>query len=89
MAEYDNTNSGTLFKNEYKTKETQPTHKGSIEPKCPHCGEVSPFWLSAWVKTAAKSGKKFFSLSLTAKDDVKQQPVSTPVEEDFDDDIPF
>jgi hypothetical protein len=78
--DYDNTNSGALFRNDNKNQPNHPDHKGSVDVKCPHCEELSPFWLSAWIKTAGERaktpGSKFFSLALTPK-------------EPSDDDIPF
>ena len=60
--EYDNTNSGALFKNEDKD-ETHPTwadYQGSVNV------EGVEYWLSAWIKEG-KSGK-FMSLSLKPKE---------------------
>ena len=96
MPDYDNTNSGTLFKNDRKTTNNQPDHKGSMEVKCQHCSKNSFFWLSAWIKTAGQAaknpGSRFFSLALTDKED-QTQPESKPKEtshgEFADDDIPF
>ena len=65
---YNNTNSGALFRNDRKEKDNQPDHRGEVEVKCPHCGKNSNFWLAAWIKTARTSGKKFFSLALTEKE---------------------
>ena len=93
MPKYDNTDRGALFTNNRKTKPNQPTHTGNIEVKCPHCGENTEFWLSAWVKTARDSGARFFSLAINPKEERDQSP---PPEgavsggaDDFDDDIPF
>jgi hypothetical protein len=88
---YDNTDRGALFKNKNRTKDTQPTHTGNLEVKCPGCGEVTPFWLSAWTKSAKESGMKFFSLAITQKEGGGNQssPVVPDGQGDFDDDIPF
>jgi hypothetical protein len=91
--EYDNTNSGALFANDRKTKASQPTHKGEINIVCPHCGAQSEWWMSAWVKEAKRTGKKFFSMAFTSKEEPKRManPAAPKNElpDDFDDDIPF
>jgi hypothetical protein len=69
MAEYDNTNSGALFENEKRTKESSPHMRGSCTIKTPD-GEVLEFWVSAWQKTS-KKGDDFFSLSFQLKDEEK------------------
>jgi hypothetical protein len=81
--QYDNTNSGALFRNDRKTQDNHPTHTGSINI------EGKDYWLSAWVKDG-KSGK-FFSLSVKAKDAQPQQAKAQPAQQDdaFDSDIPF
>jgi uncharacterized protein (DUF736 family) len=82
--EYDNTNRGVLFRNDKKETEKHPDFTGSMD-----VGGVDHY-LSAWVKES-KQGKKFFSLSITPKNEVAApaiQKAKQIVEEDFDD-IPF
>lgn len=95
MPTYNNDNSGTLGRNQRKTKPTQPDFTGSLECTCVHCGASTPYWLSAWVKTAGahanNPGSKFFSLAVNPKD---APPAGSPApsnngNDDFDDDIPF
>lgn len=57
MPEYDNTNSGVLFKNNRKEKDSQPDLTGSI-----HVGDVE-HWFSGWRKLS-KNGEKFISVSI-------------------------
>ena len=78
--QYDNTNSGVLFRNEKKQTEKHPDFTGSIN------SEGREFFLSAWVNET-KDGKKYFKLSLTPKDEQKH---SAPKQDRFDDQsIPF
>jgi len=91
MPNYDNTNSGTLYVNKDKRSSSSPDRTGSAEVACPHCGAVSGFFLSGWVKTAGEkskiAGQKFMSLAFTAKDAPGNSQKSGP--DNFDDDIPF
>jgi hypothetical protein len=97
MMAYDNTNSGALFKNQRKESERHPDYNGSVEVKCACCNEVTPYWLSAWVKeagpTAKNPGQKFFSLALSEKEEKKvgnKKITNSPVDSDLEeDDIPF
>lgn len=94
---YDNTNSGALFKNDKREKETHPHYKGNLEVKCPCCEENSQFWVSSWLKEAGPNAKKpgetFMSLALTPKEEKKvgNKKISSgrPAEDFEDDDIPF
>lgn len=76
MAEYDNTNSGALFENEKREKESHPHLRGSCTVKTPD-GELIEYWVSAWQKTS-KKGNDFFSLSFTLKEDEKEKKSSKP-----------
>ncbi len=99
MSEFDRTNAGALSRNEDKTKPDAhagwPDHKGSGDVKCPKCGGISQFWISAWVKTNSKTGGKFFSLAFKPKDAPPPQAGNEYAEAKgrvsgaFDDDIPF
>ena len=91
MTQYDNTNRGALFKNDRKTKDTQPGYTGSLNV------DGVEYFLDAWLKEG-KSGK-FFSVSVKRKD---QQSAPAPAPrapspaprasagfDDMADDIPF
>lgn len=65
--EYDNTNTGILFKNEEKDDDNPnwPDYKGSIDI------EGDEFWMSGWVKECKSGkleGKKIISLSFQPKE---------------------
>jgi uncharacterized protein (DUF736 family) len=89
--QYDNTNRGALFKNDDKQNDNHPDYKGSINVN------GTDLWISAWLKTSEKTGKKFLSLSVKAKEEkAPQKPVkqaaARPVPDAFDDldsDVPF
>lgn len=79
MSEYDNTNSGALFKNDKKESDNHPDYRGSINVA------GTDYWLSAWIKKS-KAGQTFMSLSVKPKDDAK--PAKKPAPAD-DQDLPF
>ena len=76
-------NSGVLFKNEKREKESHPHYKGNIRV------DGQDFWLSAWIKEG-KNGK-FMGLAVSPKEEQTSQPQSKPKAkiEDMDSDIPF
>ena len=77
--EYDNTNSGTLFKNDRKESEKHPDYTGKINV------DGTDYWLSAWIKTG-KSGK-FMSLAVKPKD---EKPAAKSKPDPIDDsELPF
>ena len=93
---YDNTNRGVLFRNDRQTKDTQPSHTGSLNV------DGVEYFLDAWVKEGQKG--KFFSVSVKRKDkqDLPSQrssrapaPAPAPRQsggsgfDDMSDDIPF
>lgn len=59
--EYDNTNSGAIFKNDRKEKETHPDLGGVLNV------EGKDYYVNAWKKTS-KAGAPFYSLSIKAKE---------------------
>ena len=81
MAEFDNTNRGSLFKNDKKTEEKHPDLSGSINI------EGVEYWISSW-KKVSKAGTPFFSLSVRQKQETSRQssqPTVTKKTVDFDD----
>ena len=79
--QYDNTNTGVLFKNEKKTNDMQPHYKGSGDRK----GE-DKFWMSAWLKKT-KDGRTYMSFAFTDKEEsVAPAPSNN---DDGTDNVPF
>lgn len=86
MTTYDNTNRGTLGKNQRREKDTHPEYTGQIDI------DGVGYWLSAWVKEGQNG--KFFSLSVKPKEakPMARAPAPAPSKGGFDDmsdDIPF
>lgn len=94
MTEYDNTNSGGLWRNEKKATDKHPDYTGQINV------DGVEYWLSAWLKTS-KKGAKFMSLAVKPKEEqaeprpaasygreapIRKRPTTR---EDLDDEIPF
>jgi uncharacterized protein (DUF736 family) len=77
--QYDNTDRGILSKNEDKQKDTHPDYKGSLNVN------GVDLWISAWLKTSEKTGKKFLSLSVKPKDSAPVKQPSKPKSSGFDD----
>jgi hypothetical protein len=80
--EYDQTNRGSLFKNDRKDDVKYPDYKGSINVN------GTEYWLSAWIKVS-KDGKKFMSLSCMNKNADQALNQKSPKPKFEDSDIPF
>ena len=80
MTQYDNTNSGALFKNDYKESEKQPDYSGPFTG--PNGEELR---IAAWLRE--KDGKKFMSVKVS--EPFKKKGDAPKAEPDFDDQIPF
>lgn len=78
--------SASLFVNDRKETDNHPDRTGSAKIKCPSCGAVSEFWVSAWIKDLKSKPGKWLSIAFKKKDE--PQPASAPAI-DEDDDIPF
>lgn len=83
MTQYDNTNRGSLFKNDKKTEEKHPDLSGSINI------EGTEYWISGWSKVS-KGGQKFISLSVRQKQEqTRQSSQPTRSSKKDDEDIPW
>ena len=78
---------GSLFKNDRREKETHPQAKGSA------LIDGVEYWVSAWTNET-KGGEKYQSLKFNRKDEQKAprpKTLATPNDDEdgFDDDLPF
>lgn len=83
MKNYDETNSGALFKARERKHEKSPDLTGKI-----NVGGVE-YWLSGWTKRNENNSLKVISLKVQAKDEKPQCQSRQPAPRDpFDDDLP-
>jgi hypothetical protein len=84
----DFSNSGVLFKNDRKEKDSQPDYRGDANVVCPLCETRTEYWLSSWLKQGKKG--RFLSLAFQLKDKAKPAAQPAPAAApNNDDDIPF
>tara|TARA_B110000503_G_C7069375_1_gene380193 strand:+ start:626 stop:877 length:252 start_codon:yes stop_codon:yes gene_type:complete len=83
MNTYDNSNRGSIWKNDRKTTETHPDYSGTINV------EGKEYWLSAWKRRDDASAKApILSFSVQPKEAQAAKPAAPVTAEDFDD-VPF
>lgn len=82
-------NSGSIFKNQYKTEDKHPDHQGSCKIVCPHCNQPQEWRVSAWINELKEKSGRYFGLSFSIHQPKEQTSPMGRTEEDFDDDIPF
>lgn len=84
MAYEQKDDTGSLFKNDRKEKDTHADYRGSAL-----IGGVE-MWMDAWLNESS-SGTKYMSLKFKPKDQQNGQSRSQPAafDTDFDDDVPF
>jgi hypothetical protein len=88
--EYDNTNRGSIWKNDKKDKDTHPDFTGSL-----NVGGVE-YWVSAWKRKEGAAAKApALSFSVKPKDDQPKRATADKTSAgasrnaDMDDEIPF
>jgi hypothetical protein len=85
MADYDNTNTFALFKNDKGDNTKRPDYTGTINV------DGIEFSLSAWIREGKKG--KFMSGTVQPKQEARQpagtKPESNLPEDDFEENIPF
>lgn len=81
MAEYDNTNTGTLFRNDKGDNPKRPDYTGKADV------DGTEYRLSAWIKEG-KSGK-FMSIRFELPRDAAKPKAAAPAAAGLSDDIPF
>ncbi len=75
-------NSGSLFKNDKREKETHAHARGDA------LIDGVEYWISAWTNTK-KDGEKYQGLKFSRKDENKAPNPANNRSDDFDDDIPY
>lgn len=87
MTEYDNRNTGVMFKNDRKTEDKHPDYTGSY-----YDAEGGEYFCDAWIKKSAKNGNTFLSFRTkpkTAKTHAKPVVSDRPLAEELSDEVPF
>lgn len=75
-------NSGSLFVNDKKERDSQPDRRGSARI------DGVDYWVSGWVKKK-EDGTPWMSMSYQRKDAAPSAPKAQPAQADMDDEIPF
>jgi hypothetical protein len=78
--DYDNTNRWALFINENKEQENHADMNGTINI------DGKDYWINGWSKESSKTGKKFLSGTVKAKEQTGQPKQASG---NFEEDLPF
>lgn len=85
MAEYDNRNSFTLFRNTRKEIETHADFNGTFTD-----ADGREYYVNAWSKTPKNGGEKFLSGKMKLKDAARAAaPAAGKAHVRLDDEVPF
>lgn len=82
MAYEQRDNSGSIFSNKRKTRESDPNLAGSIMV------DGKEYWLNGWTKVKS-DGEKWISLSVRPKEPKPQQAQAPAAPQIIDEEIPF
>jgi hypothetical protein len=83
MSEYDNTNKGSLFKNDKGDNPKRPDYQGKINI------DGTEYRLSAWVQTPKKGGAKYMALKVSEPNTSSPATKPVPDLDNDQDEIPF
>ncbi len=84
MPEYDNTNTGAIFRNDKKSADQHPDYTGSLDV------EGVPHYIDCWIREKKDGSGKFFSVRIKPKGQAAPQrakPAAKPA--NADEDLPF
>jgi uncharacterized protein (DUF736 family) len=84
-------NSGTIFRNNYKSKDTHPDWRGKVTI------DGKEWEISLWSKNGEKAGEYFSAAfgepyvksEIQSAPEPKKEFKSKPISDEFDDDLPF
>ena len=89
MNNYDNNNSGALWRNDKQGNEKRPDYRGEAQI------DRVQYFVSAWIRESKKDGTKFMSLKFQPKQaaqhkgGAKNPPAREPAHEYDDSEVPF
>lgn len=83
--------SGSIFRNDKREKDTQPQMKGDA------LIDGVEYWVSAWTNQSQNSGERYQALKFTRKDEAAEKGMASvkattgmaPASDIVEDDIPF
>ena len=84
MAEYDNKNTFTLFRNNRKENEKHADFNGTFTD-----ADGREYWINAWSKTPKNGGEKFLSGNVRLKEQKAAPPPRKETVNALDDEMPF